>query len=58
MTGTRAGNHLTGLDTQLSDVYMEGIARVMDESGLTVEELWRVYSYMEEAGCHRPEAQG
>ena len=33
------------LDTQLSDVDMEGIARVMDESGLTIEELWRVYSY-------------
>ena len=33
------------LDTQLSDAYMEGIARVMDESGLTIEELWRVYSY-------------
>ena len=33
------------LDTQHSDAYMEGIARVMDESGLTIEELWRVYSY-------------
>jgi hypothetical protein len=33
------------LDTQLSDAYMEGIARVMDESGLTIDELWRVYSY-------------
>jgi hypothetical protein len=33
------------LDTQLSDAFMEGIARVMDESSLTIEELWRVYSY-------------
>jgi hypothetical protein len=33
------------LDTQLSDEDMEVIARVMDESGLTIEELWRVYSY-------------
>ena len=33
------------LDTQLCDAFMEGIARIMDESGLTIEELWRVYSY-------------
>jgi hypothetical protein len=33
------------LDTELTDAFMEGIARVMDESGLTIEELWRVYSY-------------
>lgn len=33
------------LDTQLSEKHLEGIARVMDESGLTIEELWRVYSY-------------
>ena len=33
------------LDTQLCDAFMEGIARIMNESGLTIEELWRVYSY-------------
>jgi len=33
------------LDTELPDWQIEGIARVMDESGLTIDELWRVYSY-------------
>lgn len=33
------------LDTEVTDADLEWIARVMDESGLTIEELWRVYSY-------------
>jgi hypothetical protein len=33
------------LDTVLPDEFIEGIARVMDESGLTIEELWRIYAY-------------
>jgi hypothetical protein len=32
------------LDTELTDWDLEWIARVMNESGLTIEELWRVYS--------------
>jgi hypothetical protein len=33
------------LDTEQTDLDLEWIARVMADSGLTIEELWRVYSY-------------
>jgi hypothetical protein len=33
------------LDTEVTDPDVEWIARVMVDSGLTIEELWRVYSY-------------
>lgn len=33
------------LDTEVTDRDLEWIARVMADSGLTIEELWRVYSY-------------
>ena len=33
------------LDTEVTDGDLEWIARVMADSGLTIEELWRVYSY-------------
>ncbi len=33
------------LDTEVTDADLEWIARVMADSGLTIEELWRVYSY-------------
>lgn len=33
------------LDTEVTDTELEWIARVMADSGLTIEELWRVYSY-------------
>lgn len=33
------------LDTELTDLDLDWIARVMDDSGLTIEELLRVYSY-------------
>lgn len=33
------------LDTEVTDPDLEWIARVMADSGLTIEELWRVYSY-------------
>ena len=33
------------LDNVAQDWELEAIARIMDESGLTIGELWRVYSY-------------
>ena len=33
------------LDNELMDSDFEWIARVMDDSGLTIAELWRVYSF-------------
>lgn len=33
------------LDTEVTESDLDWIARVMAESGLTIEELWRVYSY-------------
>ena len=33
------------LDTEQTDLDLEWIAGVMADSGLTIEELWRVYSY-------------
>lgn len=33
------------LDTEVTDGDLEWIARVMVDSGLTIDELWRVYSY-------------
>lgn len=33
------------LDTEVTELDLEWIARVMVDSGLTIQELWRVYSY-------------